>query len=51
MKKFFIFIKSIGLDKLSRVPIVIKTSKKLGPLELRNFFRAGLISFVVEILK
>ena len=43
----FILIRSFGLDKLSSEPIDINTSKKLGPLELRNFFIVEFIFFVL----
>ena len=51
INSFFILTRLFGLDKLSSEPIDINTSKKLGPLELRNFFIVEFIFFVCEILK
>ena len=45
MNSFFTFIKSVGLFKLSSVPIDIKTSNRLGPLEFKNLEKTDLILF------
>ena len=48
---FLILIKSLGLDKLSKEPILINTSRKLGPFEFKKVFIVEFIPFNCEILK